>query len=850
MGIILRQNKGSELTFAEVDGNFQSLYYSSSLSGTDLQFFFASSSVTHSIDLTNVPGFTGVTVESGSTVIDNGVQTLNFLGSGVASITSQPGNQVDITLEGGGGGSGTGIFELISGTDIYSTTSSLQVTASTYQQSSYTTIGVTQNPNNAGTGGGVDKYGAMFSQSVWHYTDNIGYPTSKAWQTDLNGSYFNQYDQNTDTAEILRFIAGLLSASAPDTSPNTRYYANTTEVKQNTGTTSPISGYVPINSTFTTINYLNSKGFATPGQTIFQGISPIYNNQNYSIQYTSVAGGSTLISSSVDTQLFGLGAIGVAFNVAGTLDRNFADNSSKTQTAAIQSLPTLTKTGPGTANGLTIGDIISSDPLIPNAYQDGKFVTIFQNDLYNNGVSFTTKEATGYYQLSSSIGIQSGSSNFSTYHKQEEEIFYTPIDNTDFPTSPTAFWNGSASLSATSRSLSGAPYLQTAEWKVSSSILGLFDPLYAASPTFARIIPGSPLTYSTLTANNPSTLGVYQGSTSGGRVQTDDFIYNGATPRNINTIPAFDDVVELTGSLVFNAGNTGACNVDPIGVGSLTFTQTTKARSWMGTESTYFTNTYEYFKPGTYGQNILSGSMGVYGRAQGSDTSPLAITTTNTDTFSGENNRIVINDNLLTGSFADGDKITTGTFVEYQYQPPLELQIKPGESNSSGALVTPGGTYKYWLPANPSANTYQYYARAYQRPLNTGASGISASFTDTSGAAINFNSWQSTSNGHSIAFLFSGSGAEVYSNPRLFDPTENVGDLLLSSVTTDNHINPFTTDIDLFACKNGNQVSNQYRFPLLNGNGMTLDQFTQDFIVIIRYKGDPVPISQIQMFVD
>ena len=395
MGIILRQNKGSELTFAEVDGNFQSLYYSSSLSGTDLQFFFASSSVTHSIDLTNVPGFTGVTVESGSTVIDNGVQTLNFLGSGIASITSPSANQVDINIEGGSGGSG--IFELISGTDIYSTTSSLQVTASTYQQSSYTTIGVTQNPNNAGTGGGVDKYGAMFSQSVWHYTDNIGYPTSKAWQTDLNGSYFNQYDQNTDTAEILRFIAGLLSASAPDTSPNTRYYANTTEVKQNTGTTSPISGYVPINSTSTTINYLNSKGFATPGQTIFQGISPIYNNPNYSIQYTSVAGGATTISSSVDTQLFGLGAIGVAFNVAGTLDRNFADNSSKTQTTAIQSSPTLTKTGPGTANGLTIGDIISSDPLIPNAYQDGKFVTIFQNDLYNNGVSFTTKEATGYY---------------------------------------------------------------------------------------------------------------------------------------------------------------------------------------------------------------------------------------------------------------------------------------------------------------------------------------------------------------------------------------------------------------------------------------------------------------------
>ena len=44
-------------------------------------------------------------------VIDNGVQTLNFLGSGIASITNAGGNQVDITIE-GGGGSGTGIFQL------------------------------------------------------------------------------------------------------------------------------------------------------------------------------------------------------------------------------------------------------------------------------------------------------------------------------------------------------------------------------------------------------------------------------------------------------------------------------------------------------------------------------------------------------------------------------------------------------------------------------------------------------------------------------------------------------------------------------------------------------------------
>ena len=56
MGIILRQNKGTELTWDEVDGNFQSLYYSSSLNreGPIITFNFPSSSITHTIDFTNV----------------------------------------------------------------------------------------------------------------------------------------------------------------------------------------------------------------------------------------------------------------------------------------------------------------------------------------------------------------------------------------------------------------------------------------------------------------------------------------------------------------------------------------------------------------------------------------------------------------------------------------------------------------------------------------------------------------------------------------------------------------------------------------------------------------------------
>ena len=111
MGIILRQNKGSELTFAEVDGNFQSLYYSSSLSGNILSFFFPSSSVTHSVDIGGAQA--GVNqIIAGSNVTISPAD-----GKGVVTINSS-----------GGGGGGSGIF--VQTGSFYATTNDLQITGS------------------------------------------------------------------------------------------------------------------------------------------------------------------------------------------------------------------------------------------------------------------------------------------------------------------------------------------------------------------------------------------------------------------------------------------------------------------------------------------------------------------------------------------------------------------------------------------------------------------------------------------------------------------------------------------------------------------------------------------------
>jgi hypothetical protein len=57
MSIVLRSVKDSELTFAEVDGNFSSLYYSSSLQGSNLNLYFFDGS-SHSLDLNLVPAST------------------------------------------------------------------------------------------------------------------------------------------------------------------------------------------------------------------------------------------------------------------------------------------------------------------------------------------------------------------------------------------------------------------------------------------------------------------------------------------------------------------------------------------------------------------------------------------------------------------------------------------------------------------------------------------------------------------------------------------------------------------------------------------------------------------------
>ena len=106
MAIILRTVKGSELTFAEVDGNFQSLFYSSSFDGTNL-VLYTTGSTSQSIDLSTLTVDTGSLMITGS--ILNGTLTFTKGDSSTFDLVYNTGS-----FSGSFEGDGSGLTGLIS----------------------------------------------------------------------------------------------------------------------------------------------------------------------------------------------------------------------------------------------------------------------------------------------------------------------------------------------------------------------------------------------------------------------------------------------------------------------------------------------------------------------------------------------------------------------------------------------------------------------------------------------------------------------------------------------------------------------------------------------------------------
>ena len=111
--------------------------------------------------------------------------------------------------------------------------------------------------------------------------------------------------------------------------------------------------------------------------------------------------------------------------------------------------------------------------------------------------------------------------------------------------------------------------------------------------------------------------------------------------------------------------------------------------------------------------------------------------------------------------------------------------------------------------------------------------------------------WNSTSNGVAVGLIFksgtsAGSNTSI-TNCRIYDPSATTSNLISAGVANDDHINPFSSAIDLYGNTGGSVSSGTYTVPIRNADGMYLDSTDNELYVIVRYAGDPTPIDDITL---
>ncbi len=687
-------------------------------------------------------------------------------------------------------------------------------------------------------------------------TNNItnGYPTSNNWQDSLDGSYFNNFDHTTNVSEILRFMAGIISHSIDTSSPtaNTKTFASVDTNENNLGGTDTVDGNLPqsYDDSNATMKYLVTKNWVSEGSSIFNGISSYHDNGNtYYIDFDSNSGGSTSVRSSADSELFGLGTLtsggATDFKVQLIATQSFSDTGSistptvSSKTFTTQSVYDITQGSFGTTSGVTLAKIDSANPaVIPAAFQDGKFLNFGGTDMktlmrkyHASNTSFTSVSSSGYYRFHDlKVGIATGSGDYTYKSGTTKNRFWAPIDqiSSDIGTNSLSISHVTQSyVSATSRSLSGAPYLINATYHISASVSGLFNPMYAASTTIVDDNIGS-----VGVGSVSATSGVSGLSTNGGTIQTSNAVFSDTshapTLRSTSVVPTRTDVYKH--NAIYTLGGSTGENINQTGTSDSTFTVGIRGRNRSNSQSTLQTIAIDYHNAGTFGQPAGSGSLGVYQREQGYDGGSLTGTS---EAFTGEDFRIQLLDNVTA---FNGTAFTT-TYALNNLES-KDLQVKPG------FLVDPGGDYRYWYYEDYNDHgTYKYYIRRFQDG--------SARTSMTVNVGKTLVNWNSTSNGVAVGLIFksgtsAGSNTSI-TNCRIYDPSATTSNLISAGVSNDDHINPFSSAIDLYGNTGGSLSSTTYTVPMRNADGMFLDSSDNEIYVIVRYKGDQSPVTSISV---
>jgi hypothetical protein len=109
-----------------------------------------------------------------------------------------------------------------------------------------------------------------------------------------------------------------------------------------------------------------------------------------------------------------------------------------------------------------------------------------------------------------------------------------------------------------------------------------------------------------------------------------------------------------------------------------------------------------------------------------------------------------------------------------------------------------------------------------------------------------------TANSVASALLFkssaSGSGTNSeLSTARIYDPSELTSNSISSSIARDYFKNPFSEALNLYGNTGGSKSSTEYTLPIRNADGMYLDSNDNELYVILRYKGNPTPVTGITL---
>lgn len=699
-------------------------------------------------------------------------------------------------------------------------------------------------------------YALVVSQSAYFSNHNVGHPNSLAWGSNLNGSIFNDYNANTDVAEILRTFAGLISSSnaalvASPTALATKYSGYNSEGETVPSDSSDFDNiFLPVGFTEANATYLNHKGFNDgAGSSMFSVVAASNRrtgntNGNYGVRIDLLGGGSA------DAE-FDAGSNSNNFSVFAKVTQSFSDtqsiaNPSETSnTFNTQSNFTFTLT-PGAAgvvvqggpsNTIDLETIATGNPtVIPPQFKKANGANIpLQTSLrYKaSGENFTDISSSGYYKYHGILaGVATGSSQtegaviFGSLQSPGAQtntntsIFRSPLQVSDITDTAATFVTKFASSSFTSRSLSGAPYLNGATYTTEVTASNVFKPLYRANAT----VGSAAISSTSLTFNGDTT----QTATidSSGNVSTADRIYNGDTARSTGTDPGVDDTVRLAEEYSFGASDANETNIqEGSSYSDDTFTYTTTIRDFANNTETD-ANNINYHTAGTFGTDVNSGSMAYFI----SDDGGTGGATTTSETFKGETYRRQISTSTsLTTAWDSGSRLTLGDAGD--------LQVKPGflvNPEHNGTDVTNAGA-GYWYPTDGFSQTdYKWYLREVDTGATSNKGTLTLNFDPDSSS--DFVTWDTTTNNKiSIGVIFQAQNSDI------FDAVKGNGTYggSLNAQSTGNN-NPFSDNVDVIGdFTSFTNSSGTLTLGLNNSIGQTINSSNPKIWILIRYKGAP-----------